>query len=124
MLKDLKKKTRKIEFRGQEVELQAVSLSFIESMFDRFPNFGKTLSGNIDKAPNFASWGADIICAIIAAGFGEEGDSDAERSVRDYMTPDEILEVFMAIYEISVPNGMLPFVQAGTKIGLLVPQQA
>lgn len=124
MLKDLRKKKRKIQFRDEEIEIQAVSLSFIETMFDRFPHFGKTLSGNTDKAPSLASWGIDIVAAIVAAGFGEEGIAEAENAVKEFMTPDEVLEIFMAIYELSIPNGALPFVEAGARLGILVPQQA
>lgn len=116
-LTDITPSVRTVSIRGAEVQVPGVSIKGITYLLSKFPQVQALLEGKdvaldaafvMDVAP-------DAMAAIIAAGTGSPGDPAAE-SVAASLTLGEQLDLVEAILEVTMPQGIHPFVERLTAL--------
>jgi hypothetical protein len=99
---------------GQRISVHAVSLGAIASIVARFPEVKALVNGGGADIVSrlFVACGA-AVGPIIAAGCGHLGDEKYERHAQGYL-PEQQLKLVAAIYRLTFPNGIGPFVEVLT----------
>lgn len=109
-LLDIAPVARKVGIRGQEYPVKGLSVSDIASLLARFPALKAVLSGGGVDIASIAAASGEAVTAIIAAGLGHAGEADYEAALAN-LTLDEQTEVFGEIAALTLPGGVVPFVQ-------------
>jgi hypothetical protein len=114
---DLKKT---VTVRGADVAVFGVSAQGIAHLFNTFPELRVMMSGRRDSITpdSIVQFAPAAIAAIIAAGTGNVGDKDAE-AVAARLTLGEQLNLLSAIFELTFPQGVGPFVEQLEGLGIL-----
>ena len=92
------------------VRIRAVSLMDVARLVRRFPAALDVLEGKRNIAEALVACGPEVVCALVAAGFGRIGDEAAEAAVA--RLPDEqVLALLAEILRITMPDGVESFFQ-------------
>lgn len=121
-LKDITPVSETIVVRGENITVKGITNEGIANLWRRFPIITDLLKGGA-KPEDIVTQVPEALAAIIAAGCGYPGDSEAE-SIAESLTVDESASLLSAIIQMTWPRGFGPFVENLTKLGLLVQQPA
>jgi hypothetical protein len=95
---------------GRKLQVKGISAKGVVSLLIRFPELQKWLSGQSLALADTFLRAPDTIAAVIAAGTGSPGDTDAEDIAAEL--PVEVqTDVLEAVYRQTFRNGFGPFVK-------------
>ena len=117
-LVDIAPVTTAVTIRGQEVTVTGISARGIALLLVRFPQLRALMTGREVALDELLKLGGDVVAAIIAAGTGTPGDSQAEAAA-DNLTLEEQADLIAAIVELTMPRGLGPLVDRLSRLGLL-----
>jgi hypothetical protein len=101
---------------GERLVVRGLNGNAIASIAARFPALVMLLGGGgADVVARLVSQFGSAIGPIIAAGCGHPGDEAAEE-IADALLPEDQLKLVLAIYRLTFPNGLSPFVEAMTSL--------
>ena len=117
-LVDIAPITSSVTIRGQDITITGVSARGIASLLARFPALRALVTGREVALDELLKLGGDVIAAIIVAGTGTPGDTQAEAAA-DNLTLEEQADLLAAIVELTMPRGLGPLVERLSRLGLL-----
>ena len=117
-LVDIAPITSSVTIRGQDITITGVSARGIASLLARFPALRALVTGREVALDELLKLGGDVIAAIIVAGTGTPGDTQAEAAA-DNLTLEEQADLLAAIVELTMPRGLGPLVEKLSRLGLL-----
>jgi len=113
-LVDIAPSTRTVRVGGDDVSVFGVSAKGIASLLVSFPDLQKVFVGDgVVDMTTIAGVAPDAIAAIIAAGCGSPGDPKAIE-IAATLPAQYQANLFGAILELTLPDGIGPFVEALT----------
>ena len=119
-LLDIADQQRTVTIRGKDVAVFGISAQDIVYLFGKFPELRLLMSGKqADLTPEtLLKLAPGAVAAAIAAGTGSAGDENAE-AVAARLGLGEQLDLLAAIFELTFPQGVGPFVAKLDALGLL-----
>ena len=106
---------------GRKLQVKGISAQGVLLLLMRFPDLQKWLSGQSLTVADTFIQGPETIAAVIAAGTGAPGDTDAEDIAA--LLPVEVqTDVLEAVYRQTFRNGFGPFVQRVLALYAVVAQ--
>ena len=117
-LVDIAPITSSVVIRGQDITITGVSARGIAFLLARFPELRAVMTGREVALDDLLKLGGDVIAAIIAAGTGAPGNTQAEAAA-DNLTLEEQADLLGAIVELTMPRGLGPLVEKLSRLGLL-----
>lgn len=109
--------TQIVTVRDQPIEVTGVSAKGVAQLLLRFPELRALISGRQVGHDQLLALGGDIIAAVIAAGCGHPGDELAE-AASSRLGLDDQAELLAAIVKLTMPQGIGPFVDKLSRLGL------
>jgi hypothetical protein len=116
-LLDIAPLTETVTIRDQPIEITGVSAKGVAQLLLRFPELRALISGRNVGLDQLLALGGDIIAAIIAVGCNQAGDSQAEAAA-GRLGLDDQAELLTAIMTLTMPQGLGPFVDKLSRMGL------
>ena len=116
-LLDIAPLTQTVTVRDHPIEVTGVSANGLAQLLLRFPELRALISGRDVGLDQLLALGGDIIAAIIAAGCGQAGDAEAEAAA-GRLGLDDQAELLAAIMTLTMPQGIGPFVDKLSRMGL------
>jgi hypothetical protein len=116
-LLDIAPLTETVTVRDHSVEVTGVSAKGVAQLLLRFPELRALISGRDVGLDQLLALGGDIIAAVIAAGCGMLGDERAEAAA-GRLGLDDQAALLAAIMKLTMPQGIGPFVDKLTRMGL------
>lgn len=116
-LRDLAPLARTVRLRGVDVEVTGIAAQDIPYLLDRFAVLGKLASEGRFTLDELAAAAPDALAALFACGIGARGDPEVEARARALKLGEQAA-LFAAIVEVSLPDGVGPFVENLRKLGL------
>lgn len=112
-LADILPATAQVEIRGQSLEVCGVSLKLLAKLFGSAPAIRLAVTGRAKEisAEDIIAV-PDFIPMLIAAGLGKEGDEETIRLAEKVLNPEEQVNLVTKIWELTLPGGVVPFVQS------------
>jgi hypothetical protein len=95
---------------GHKLQVKGISAQGVLLLLMRFPDLQKWLSGQSLALADTFLQAPDTIAAVIAAGTGAPGDTDAE-DIAGSLPVEVQTEVLEAVYRQTFRNGFGPFVK-------------
>jgi hypothetical protein len=119
-LLDIADRQKTVTIRDKDVAVFGISAQDIVYLFGKFPELRLLMSGKqADLTPEtLLKLAPGAVAAAIAAGTGLAGDEQAE-AVAARLGLGEQLDLLAAIFELTFPQGVGPFVQKLDALGLL-----
>lgn len=108
-----------VSVRGKAIAVPGVSAKGIAYLLTRFPDLRALMAGRKIEEAALLAMGGDAVAAIIAAGTGAPGDDKAE-AIAGTLPLDAQADLIAAILKVTMPQGVGPFVEKLTGLGLLV----
>jgi hypothetical protein len=110
-LLDIGELTVKVPIRGVQLSVTGIGADGILHLLDKFPAIRSIFTGDTDgiTAESLMAMVPEAIGAIIAAGTGLPGNTEAEQKARD-LGIDEQVQLIDAIRATTFPRGIGPFV--------------
>lgn len=108
-----------VEIRGARIEVCGVSAKGIALLLGRFPDLRAMMAGRTVEPERLMETGGDAVAAIIAAGCGYPGDPEQE-SAAGRLPLDAQADLLAAILRLTLPNGVGPFVEKLSALGLIL----
>lgn len=99
-----------VEIRGASYPVKGLSVAGIAQILARFPALKNLFAEQGADFAAIAAMSGEAITAIIAAGLGHLGEPDYEAALAN-LTLDEQADIFAKILKLTMPNGVVPFVQ-------------
>lgn len=118
-LVDIAPAAETVSIRGQQVSVVGVSAAGVAGLLARFPELRRVFAGRDVPVEQMMTMGGEIVNAILAAGTGAPGDPDAEQAA-GRLSIDEQADLMAAIARATLPNGVGPFVEKLTALGVAV----
>jgi len=109
--KDVAPSFETVPLWGKQVSVPGVSLEGAAMLLSRFPAFSALMDREAEaiELKDIFAFGTETVSAIFAAGFGHPGDEEVERKASS-MNLTEQMTVLKKIAEVTMPNGIGPFV--------------
>jgi hypothetical protein len=119
-LLDIADQQKTVTIRDKDVAVFGISAQDIVYLFGKFPELRLLMSGKqADLTPEtLLKLAPGAVAAAIAAGTGSAGDEQAE-AVAARLGLGEQLDLLAAIFDLTFPQGVGPFVQKLDAFGLL-----
>ena len=119
-LLDIANQQKTVTIREKDVAVFGISAQDIVYLFGKFPELRLLMSGKqADLTPEtLLKLAPGAVAAAIAAGTGSAGDEQAE-AVAARLGLGEQLDLLAAIFDLTFPQGVGPFVQKLDALGLL-----
>jgi len=119
-LLDIADQQKTVTIRDKDVAVFGISAQDIVYLFGKFPELRLLMSGKqADLTPEtLLKLAPGAVAAAIAAGTGSAGDENAE-AVAARLGLGEQLDLLAAIFELTFPQGVGPFVAKLDALGLL-----
>lgn len=95
---------------GQKLRVTGISAKGCLILLIRYPDLEKWLTGQSIAIGDIVVQAPDAVAAIIAAGTGAPGDSDAEE-VASALPVDRQIDIVEAVYRQTFKEGFGPFVE-------------
>lgn len=118
--------TEKVTIRDQEFTLVGVDIEDLGQLLYRFPEIADVIlkrkadakAGEASNGPPAAALALskEVMSAFVAVGIGKAGDAAAEKSIAS-LSLGERLAMFNAVFRITSPGGIGPFVELVTALG-------
>ena len=109
-LLDIAPATDTVQLRGQPVAVYGVSAKGLAYLMSRFPELRMLMTGKEVDEASLMNVGGECVAAIIAAGCGLPGNTDAEASAATLPLEDQA-DVLAKILKLTMPNGAVPFAE-------------
>lgn len=110
---------RTIRVGEQSVDVRGLTVTDIATLLDRFPELSGMFDGVAIDTKTVVSLAQPLAAAIIAAGSGSLGDAEQEQAAA--LLPVGVQTEFIgAILELTLPNGIGPFVERMTSLGIVL----
>lgn len=109
-LLDLAPLKRTVRLRGVDVEVVGIAAQDIPYLLDRFAVLGKLAAEGRFTLDELATAAPDALAALFACGIGARGDPEVEARARTLKLGEQAA-LFAAIVEVSLPDGIGPFVE-------------
>jgi hypothetical protein len=119
-LLDIADLTKSVPVRGKEVTVFGISAQDVVYLLGKFPELRSLMAGNrAELTPEaMLKLAPAAVAAVVAAGTGSAGDEKAE-AVAARLAIGEQVEIIAAIFELTFPQGIGPFVAKLEAFGLL-----
>ena len=119
-LLDIADQQKTVPLRGKDVTVRGISAQDVVYLLGKFPELRSLMAGNrADVTPeSLLKFAPAAVAAVIAAGTGSAGDEKAE-AVAARLAIGEQVEILAAIFELTFPQGIGPFVARLDAFGLL-----
>jgi hypothetical protein len=119
-LTDLVDIKRTVTVRGEQVEIAGITAETLGQLINSFPELRMALSGHAGELSpqHLISMGPRIVASVIAAGVGKPGDA-AQEAAAAKLALGEQLAMIEAIFEVTFPTGVGPFVEKLRSWGFL-----
>jgi hypothetical protein len=119
-LLDIADQQKTVTIRDKDVAVFGISAKDIVYLFGKFPELRLLMSGKqTDLTPEtLLKLAPGAVAAAIAAGTGSAGDEQAE-AVAARLGLGEQLDLLAAIFDLTFPQGVGPFVAKLDALGLL-----
>jgi hypothetical protein len=119
-LLDIADQQKTVTIRDKDVVVFGISAQDIVYLFGKFPELRLLMSGKqADLTPEtLLKLAPGAVAAAIAAGTGSAGDENAE-AVAARLGLGEQLDLLAAIFDLTFPQGVGPFVAKLDALGLL-----
>ena len=119
-LLDIADQQKTVTIRDKDVAVFGISAQDIVYLFGKFPELRLLMSGKqADLTPEtLLKLAPGAVAAAIAAGTGAAGDENAE-AVAARLGLGEQLDLLAAIFDLTFPQGVGPFVAKLDALGLL-----
>ena len=114
---DIAPVTAEVVIRGNSIAVQGVNARGVALLLARFPELRAVVTGREVALEAILALGGEVISAIIAAGTGSPGDVQAEQAA-DNLSLEEQADLLAAIFRMTMPNGVGPFVDRLTALGI------
>ena len=114
---DIAPVTAEVVIRGNSIAVQGVNARGVALLLVRFPELRALVTGREVALETILALGGEVIAAIIAAGTGSTGDENAEKAA-DNLSLEEQADLLAAIFRMTMPNGVGPFVDRLTALGI------
>lgn len=108
-LKDLKKRRDTFDIDGQKLDLVALSIDQILSLFDRFEKLADIQTMPLIQVLRAA--GKDACGAVIAAAIGKPNDQESEKLAAENISFGDQVDIIDIVIKISQPKGDGPLAQ-------------
>lgn len=106
-----------VTIRDHPIEVTGVSAKGLAQLLLRFPELRALISGREVGLDQLLALGGDIVAAVIAAGCGQASDDRAEAAA-GRLGLDDQAELLAAIMKLTMPQGIGPFVDKLSRMGL------
>jgi hypothetical protein len=106
-----------VTVRGQDITVTGVSAKGVAHLLARFPELRALITGRDVALEQMIRLGGEVVAAIIAAGIGHPGEEHVEAAV-DNLTLEEQVDVLADIFRMTMPNGVGPFVEKLSALGI------
>ncbi len=120
-LLDIAPASETVVVRGTAVEVTGISVKGIATLLGRFPELQTLIQGGQLEVDTLMGLSGDIVAALIAAGTGAPGNTEAE-AVAANLGIEAQADLLEAIIRQTLPGGLGPFVarleKAGESLGL------
>lgn len=114
---DIAPVTADVVIRGHSIAVQGVNARGVALLLARFPELRALVTGREVALEAILALGGEVISAIIAAGTGSPGDAQAEKAA-DNLSLEEQADLLATIFRMTMPNGVGPFVERLTALGI------
>jgi hypothetical protein len=120
-LLDIADLTREVEVRGTKISVTGISTKGVASLLDKFPDLRKIVAQRSDEvsAESLVAQVPDAVAAVIAAGCGYPGNEEAMDKAA-MLSVGEQAEIIDAIFQITFPQGIAPFMEKLTRFAAAV----
>jgi hypothetical protein len=110
-LVDIVPQTRTVQLAAGELELRGLGLRQIADLFLTFPSLRNIFTPGAPEigAAEIIVQAPDAIGTIIAAAAGQPEAAERIVDVGSGLTPDELFDCLDAVYELTFPRGIDPF---------------
>ncbi|MCW2854369.1 MAG: hypothetical protein JWM84_4033 [Nocardioides sp.] len=105
-----------VDVGGTKIEVFGVSAQAVALLFGRFPELRKLMSGVAVDAEQISAFAPGAIAGIIAAGVGQAGDETTEAHASRFGI-DVQADLLAAIFRLTFPRGIAPFVEKLAGLG-------
>ncbi len=116
-LVDIAPVTKDVVIRGHRISVTGVSARGVAHLLSRFPDLRALVAGREVAPEQIIALGGDVVAAILAAGTGHPGDERVEAAVEN-LTLEEQAELLVEIARLTMPNGVGPFVEKLSALGI------
>ncbi len=99
-----------VDVNGSPVNVPGVSLEAIVSLLRRYPVLYDIPSKGI-TIENVMATGPDVVAAVIAAGCGQHGNSEAEQ-IAKMLNLQAQIDLLAGIFRRTMPKGVGPFIES------------
>lgn len=116
-LLDIGELSETVPVRGHDMKVTGVSAKGMLVILNRFPAVRKLVAsrGQDVSVDELVKLAPDAIACVIAAGCGTPGD-EALEGAAEKLTAGEQLELLSAIWKLTFPTGLGPFVEKLTEL--------
>lgn len=115
-LLDIGPLTEEVEIRGARLTVQGLTAGHIFQLFAEFPEMRVLLEmGQADPKEVMLRLAPDLLGRIIAIGTGSPNDKEVEAKAKTMGASDQ-LAILSAVFRLSFPQGIGPFVDSITKM--------
>ena len=114
---DIAPLTAEVVIRGSSIAVTGVNAKGVAMLLARFPELRALVTGREVALEAMFALGGEVVAAVIAAGTGAPGDVQAEKAA-DNLTLEEQADLLAAIFRLTMPNGVGPFVDRLTALGI------
>ena len=114
---DIAPLTAEVVIRGSSIAVTGVNAKGVAMLLARFPELRALVTGRVVALEAILALGGEVVAAIIAAGTGTPGDVQAEKAA-DNLTLEEQADLLAAIFRMTMPNGVGPFVEKLEALGI------
>ena len=114
---DIAPLTAEVVIRGSSIAVTGVNAKGVAMLLARFPELRALVTGREVALEAILALGGKVVAAIISAGTGTPGDMQAEKAA-DNLTLEEQADLLAAIFRMTMPNGIGPFVEKLEALGI------
>ena len=108
---------------GTKLEVFGVTAQGVALLFGRFPDLRKLMSGVEVEPEQIGAFAPAALAGIIAAGVGHPGDAAYEQAAAR-LSIDAQTDLIAAIFRLTFPRGIAPFVDKLAGLGASVDVQS
>ncbi len=107
-----------VTIRGVEIDVCGVSAEGVSMLLGRFPELRALFAQRPGALEKLTSMGGEVVSAILAAGTGKPGNKPAEQAA-NRLNLEEQADLLEAIYRLTMPSGLLPFLERMAAMGVV-----
>ena len=118
-LLDIADASEVVKIRGVDVKVHGITMQDIAALMRRFPEIYNIFSGDKREDAIGGLLSGDALPAVISAGTHNLGNEAVEEKIRGLYLEEQV-DLLRAILKMTMPGGVVPFVEKLTALGALV----